>query len=171
MRNKYSKEFEETMRELAPSTDLDRLLWYAYSYFGYEINKGQLRQYLSRRHIRYKDYNRKRARDMGIKLPIGTEYVKDDGMILIKVSKNKWMYKQRYLYEQYHNVKLRNDQYVIFLNQDRTDFSKDNLKAISRHESAIMSNLGLFSTDRQVTETGNTVAKMIVKLKDIEKGE
>ena len=66
-RNKYSKEFEETMKELAQTTTLERLLWYAYSYFGYEINKSQLRQYLSKRKIRYKNYNNNKARPMSKK--------------------------------------------------------------------------------------------------------
>ena len=99
MRNKYSKEFENVMKELASYTELDRLLWYAYSQFGYEINKSQLRQYLSKRKIRYKDYNKNKVRKMGLNKPIGSERVKPDGMIQVKIAKNKWEYKQRLIYE------------------------------------------------------------------------
>ena len=166
MRNKYSKEFEETMIELAPTTTLNRLLWYAYSYFGYEINKNQLRQYLSKRNIHYKDYNKNKVRPMGDKLPIGSERIKSDGMTQIKISKNKWEYKQRYLYKKYHNVELTSDDYIIFLDQDRTNFDINNLKRVSRRESAILSNQKMFSKEPKITETGIQVAKLIIKLKN-----
>jgi len=141
MRNKYSKEFEETMKELAPTTTLSKLLWYAYSQFGYEISKEQLRQYLSKRKIRYKDYDKNRVRKMGKRYPIGSEYIKPDGMTLIKVAPNKWKYKQRLIYEQYHNVKLTSDDYIIFLDQDRNNFNIDNLARVSRRESSIIANM------------------------------
>ena len=153
------------MRELAPSTDLNRLLWYAYSYFGYEINKGQLRQYLSKRKIRYKDYNVSKAHKMGKKIPIGTEYIKPDGMTLIKVSENKWEYKQRYLYKKYHNVELTSDDYIIFLDQDRNNFDINNLKKISRYESSILSNQKIFSKNPKVTQLGIDTARLIIKTK------
>ena len=170
MRNKYSKEFEETMIDLAPTTKLDRLLWYAYSYFGYEINKNQLRQYLHKRGIKYKDYNVSKVRPMGDRLPIGSERIKPDGMTQIKISKNKWEYKQRYIYEQYYNIKLTSDDYIIFLDQDRTNFDINNLMRVTRHESAILSNQKMFSKEPKVTETGIQVAKLIIKLKNM-KGE
>ena len=170
MRNKYSKEFEETMIDLAPTTTLNRLLWYAYSYFGYEISKTQLRQYLYKRGIKYKDYNVNKVRAMGDKLPIGSERVKSDGMTQIKIAKNKWEYKQRYLYEKYHNVKLTSNDYIIFLDQDRTNFNIDNLMRVTRRESSILSNQKLFSHDKKVTETGIEVAKLMIKLKNM-KGE
>ena len=87
-------------------------------------------------------------------------------MTLIKISENKWMYKQRYLYEKYYNVKLTNDDYIIFLDQDRTNFDIKNLKRITRHESAILSNQKLFSNNPKVTETGVQVAKLMIKIKE-----
>ena len=166
MRNKYSKEFEDTMRELAPDTNLDRLLWYAYSQFGYEISKSQLRQYLSKRKIRYKDYNKNKARKMGLNKSIGSERIKDDGMIQVKITKDKWEYKQRLIYKRYHNVKLTSDDYIIFLDQDRTNFSIDNLMKVTRRESSILANQKLFSKKPIVTETGIQAAKLMIKLKD-----
>lgn len=169
MRNKYSKEFEDTMRELAPYTNLDRLLWYAYSQFGYEINKKQLRQFLYKRKIRYKDYNENKARKMGLNKPIGSERIKPDGMIQVKVAKDKWEYKQRLIYEKYYNVKLTSDDYIIFLDQDRTNFSIDNLMKVTRRESSILANQKLFSKNPVVTETGIQVAKLIIEIKNKEK--
>lgn len=171
MRNKYSKEFEEIMIDLAPTTTLDRLLWYAYSQFGYELSKNQLRQYLSKRNIKYKDFNDKKVRSMGKKVPIGTEYIKNDGMTLIKISENKWEYKQRYIYSQYYNIELTKDDYIIFLDQDRTNFDINNLVKISRHESAILSNQKIFSKNSEITKTGIEVAKLMIKLKESKNGK
>lgn len=167
MRNKYSKEFEEEMKELAPTNELTRLWWIARDKYAYFITKSQLRQYLSKRNIIYKDYNKNKVRNMGENVPIGTEYVKDDGMTLIKVSSNKWMYKQRYIYEQYYNVKLTSNDYIIFLDQNRNNFDINNLKRITRRESAVLSNQKLFFNNKELTNAGIDVAKLIIKTKDV----
>ena len=143
MRNKYSIEFEQDMYRLATNNSLDDLLKVAKSKYHYDITKKQLQLYLSKRKIRYKGYDINKVRDMS-KLPIGTEYIKPDGMVLIKISKDKWIYKQRYIYEQYYNVELSSDDYIIFLDQDRTNFDINNLKKVSRRESGIVANQGLF---------------------------
>ena len=166
MRNKYSRHFETQMVELAPTYTLDELLKVATRNYHYKITKNQLRQYLSKRNITYKDYDINKKRDMGSKLPIFSERVKTDGMTQIKISKNKWEYKQRYLYEKYHNVKLKTDEYVIFLDQDKTNFNIDNLKVISRQESALMANQGFFSKNAHVTFVGIMNVKLMNKLKE-----
>lgn len=169
MRNKYSKEYEEKIRKLAPTTTLDNLLSYTHSKFGYKITKKQLTQYLYKRNIIYKDYNNNKKRNMGDRIPIGTERVKPDGMIQVKVATNKWEYKNRLMYEKYHNVKLTSDDYIIFLDQDRTNFDITNLKKITRHESSILANQKIFSSNPKITETGIEVAKLMIKLKIIDK--
>lgn len=163
MRNKYDKKFENKMLKLAKNHSLDDLLTIAQKQ--YNITKDQLRQYLSKRKIRYKDYNSNRAHANN-SLPIGTEYIKDDGMTLIKVSKDKWEYKQRFLYKKYHNCELTSNDYIIFLNQNRQDFSKDNLVKISRIESSILSNQQMFSTNKDLTKLGIATAKLMLKIKE-----
>ena len=166
MRNKYSLEFEKKMQQLAKDKTLNELLEIAQQ--EYDITKKQLRQYLSKRQIRYKDYDETKINKTPIGLDIGTEYVKDDGMTLIKISKGKWQYKQRYIYEQYYNVKLSSDDYIIFLDQNRNNFDINNLKRITRHECSILSNQKMFSHDKEVTETGILVAKLMIKAKNKE---
>lgn len=168
MRNKYSKEFEEEMRKLAPTNELTRLWWVARQKYAYFITKEQLRQYLSKRQIRYKDYNSNKAREMGKDYQIGYEYTKPDGMVLVKVANNRYEYKQRYIYSKYHNVKLTENDYIIFLDQDKTNFNIDNLKRISRYESSILANQKIFSKNPKVTETGIQVAKLMIKTKEKE---
>lgn len=165
MRNKYSKQFEEEMFKLAPLMTLDELLKVAINKYSYNITKKQLTSYLSKRKIKYKNYNSNMVRNMS-KLPIGTEYTKPDGMVLVKISKNKWIYKQRLIYQQYYNTKLTDNDYIIFLDQDRTNFDINNLRKITRRESSIIANQGLFFKKAQLTETGIEVAKLIIKTKD-----
>lgn len=169
MRNKYSKKFEEDMKKLAPTKRLEELLHIAIKKYSYSITKDQLRQYLYKREIRYKDYNKNKVSDMGTKVPIGTEYIKPDGMTLVKVNKNKWKYKQRLIYEQYYNTELSENDYIIFLDQNRNNFDINNLKKITKRESSILANQKIFSTDPLVTETGIQVAKLIINIK--QKGE
>lgn len=168
IRNKYSKEFEEEMRRLAPTTKFNELLNLSKNIYGYSVSKEQLKQYLYKRQIIYKDYNKNMVRDMGNKIPIGTEYTKNDGMILVKVAPNKWQYKQRLIYEQYYNVELSDNDYIIFLDHNRNNFDISNLKKITRRESSILSNQKMFSTNSKITETGIQVAKLIIKTKETE---
>lgn len=166
MRNKYSKIFEQEMEKVAPLKTLEELLEIAHTKYNYSITEHQLRLYLSKRQIRYKNYKASNVRKMGKNIPIGTEYIKPDGMTLIKVSENKWKYKQRYIYEQYYNIELQSDDYIIFLNQDRSDFRIENLKKIKRNESAIVSNQKMFSKIPQITELGIETAKLMIKIKE-----
>ena len=99
MRNKYSVKFEKEMYKKAPSKTIDKLLDIAVNKYNYQITKEMLREYLSKRQIRYKGYNPNKSRVMSEKISIGTERIKSDGMVLIKVAPNKWKYKQRYIYE------------------------------------------------------------------------
>lgn len=165
MRNKYSEQFEQEMRRLAPSKTIQQLLKVANNKYCYPITKKNLLQYLSKRQIRYKDYNSNKAQLMGSKISIGTEYIKPDGMTLVKVAPNKWKYKQRLIYENYHNVQLTSNDYIIFLDQNRNNFNIDNLKCVTRQESSILSNQKLFSKNPIATETGIQVAKLMSKIK------
>ena len=171
MRNKYSQEFENEMRKLAPKKTLGELLEIAQNKYNYPIDKKKLLLYLSKRQIRYKNFNPNLIRRMGKNIPIGTEYVKDDGMTLIKVSESKWKYKQRYIYEQYYGVELQSDDYIIFLNQDRTDFRIENLKRIKRNESAVISNQKMFSSNPELTTLGIATAKLMIKCKELKQKE
>lgn len=55
-----------------------------------------------------------------------------DGIVEIKVERNKWISKHRFVWEQYHNRKVPKGKVVIFLDGNKTNFKIDNLKLISR---------------------------------------
>jgi len=169
MRNKYSKEFEKEMYKKGSSNTIDKLLDIAKNKYNYQITKEMLREYLQKRQIRYKDYNPNKAKAMGNRIPIGTEYVKPDNMVLVKVTPNKWEYKQRHIYEQYHNVKLPKGTMVIFLDGDRTNFDIDNLMAVSTPEYNCIKNKSLLSNDGMITKTAILSARLYYKVKEKEK--
>lgn len=166
MRNKYSKEFESEMIKKAPNKTLEELLKIAKKKYNYQISKTALRKYLSKRKIRYKGYNANRICINGA-LPIGSEYTKPDGMTLVKVRSDKWEYKQRYLYEKYHNVELPTSTMVVFLDEDRTNFNIDNLMAVSTPEYLCIRNKKLLSNNAKLNETAFLSARVIYKTKEV----
>lgn len=125
----------------------------------------ETQRYFARHDISFKYENVKKSNYWNA-LPIGSERVKDDGMVQVKIAPRKWEYKQRLIYEQYYDVKLTSDDYIIFLDQDRTNFDISNLKKVTRRESAILSNQKLFSKNPILTDTGIYIAKTIIKAKD-----
>lgn len=46
--------------------------------------------------------------------------------------KNNYMKKTRYMYQKYYNVILKEDEYIVHLNGDNDDFSKENLYKIQK---------------------------------------
>lgn len=68
-----------------------------------------------------------------------------------KLNKEKYVLKQRYLYEKYHNIKLSKNECVIFLNGNNKDFSKENLYKITRGINCEMSMNKLYTKDNYKT--------------------
>lgn len=69
---------------------------------------------------------------------IGEEVEMGEDVPYIKLGQNNYVAKHRYLYEKYHNIKLDFDDLIIFLDNNKNNFSKDNLYKISRHVAGIM---------------------------------
>lgn len=156
------------MYKKAPNKTIEKLLDIAINKYGYNITRWQLMNYLSKRQIRYKDYDSNKARKMGNIIPIGTEYTKPDGMVLIKVKPNKWEYKQRYIYEQHYKVELPKNTMVVFLDGDRTNFDISNLMAVSTPEYNCAKNKGLLSNNGMVNKTAILGARLYYKVKEKE---
>ena len=133
--------------------------------FDENFNLTDTQRYFTRHDISFRYENAKKSNNWNA-LPIGSERIKPDGMVQVKIAPRKWEYKQRLIYEQYYGVKLTSDDYIIFLDQDRTNFDISNLKRVTRRESAILSNQKLFYKSPVLTETGIYIAKTIIKAKD-----
>jgi len=95
--------------------------------------------------------------------PVGSERISKDGYIEIKIAEpNIWMLKHRYIYETTHGS-IPDGYVVIFLDGNRTNLNINNLKLISRSEDLIMNQKRLFSKDKDITNTGAIIAKIIDK--------
>lgn len=97
---------------------------------------------------------------------IGEERTTVDGYIEIKIKdgclNDNWILKHRYIYEQ-HYGKIPEGYNVIFLDGNRKNINISNLKLVSKYEDLIMNNNKLFSTDKNITETGTIIANVISK--------
>ena len=168
MRNKYSKQFEDFIRENVSKYTKEDLRLLLQDKFNMQISIEALRRYLNKHHIKgkYIDYKECNVRNRN-KLPIGTEQITKDGVFIKVAQPDKWRRKSRVMYEKYHNCKLKDDEYIVFLNQDRNDFSKQNLMKSNKKEMAYLHNYKTYSKNPKLTELGILSAKLMIKAKEI----
>lgn len=102
---------------------------------------------------------------------IGSERITQDGYIMIKVrdgclNKN-WELKHRWLYEKEFG-KIPEGYNLIFLDGNKQNVVLSNLKLVSKSEDLIMNRNKLFSTDKDITNTGSLIAKVIDKTNKVQ---
>lgn len=163
VRRKFDKKMYDWLNEYAKDYTSKELTEIINDKFNETFNNQETRRYLARHNIKYKA-NKNKQRNMGERIPVGTEYIKPDGMTLIKVKKDKWEYKQRKIYQEYYNVKLPKDVYVIFLDGDKTNFDIKNLKAVNRKYCSGLANYRMPRT-KEITETILAISKLNQKIK------
>ena len=97
------------------------------------------------------------------KRPIGSERVNVDGYIEVKVGDpNTWDSKHRVVYRE-HYGEIPEGYNVIFLDGNRQNVDINNLGLVSKAENLIMNRNKLYSTDKEITNTGTIIAKLIDK--------
>lgn len=164
-RNRYTKEFEEFVKENASKYNREDLRQLVQKKYNVVISKDSFRRYLNRHKI-ISLYNIANNIRKVYKLPIGTERVTSEGTFVKIAQPDIWRRKTRVMYEKYHNCKLEADDYIVFLNQDRSDFSKDNLIKSSRSEIAYLHNCNTFSNNPELTKLGILSARLMIKVKE-----
>lgn len=102
------------------------------------------------------------------------ERITKDGYIEIKIQDGKlnknWQLKHRYIYEKEYG-KIPDGYNVIFLDSNKQNLDLSNLKLVSKAEDLIMNNNKLFTDNKDLTETGTLIAKVINKSSKLRKGE
>lgn len=83
----------------------------------------------------------------------------------IKIGKNKWIDKQRYIYEQYYG-KIPKDCVIIFLDGNRDNFDINNLKCITKEQHRIIAGNCLYFNNKYLNEISIDNAELIIKTKD-----
>jgi len=95
--------------------------------------------------------------------PIGTEQLKSDGYIWVKVAEpNIWKQKHRIMWEK-ANGKLEAGSRLIFADGDHSNTNLDNLILLTQAELLTANRQGLLYKDPDLTRTGTIVAKVITK--------
>lgn len=143
-----------------------------------ELSDGLYR--ISGRRSHYISIGRYLTQTLGIKhgqlnkLAIGDETVNNfDGYVRVKISDDpngggkNFVTKQRVLYEQMHGVQLPDDYVVVFLNNDKRDFSKENLYAIPRRFLPFMTKNKWWSDDPTLTLTAIKWCEHYYTAKDV----
>lgn len=167
MRNRYSKDFEDFVRNNISKYNREEFRLLLQDKYNITLSTDALRRYLTEHHIeaRYKDYNKSQVR-YSRRYEIGSEKVYDGGTYVKVAQPNVWRRKSRVMYEKYHNCKLKDDEYIIFLNQDRNDFSKENLYKTTNREQRYLYNWKTYSTNPKLTEIGILSARLAIKNKE-----
>ena len=94
---------------------------------------------------------------------IGSERINIYGYTEIKVGEpNKWDLKHRVIYEKEYG-KVPKGCCLIFLDGNKQHIELSNLKLVSRHEELIMNENNLFCEDKEITNTGHLIAKVMAK--------
>lgn len=118
---------------------------------------------------------RRRSHGGGRKLlPVGTERVSKDGYVVIKVrmhakvpmSKDNWMLKHVWVYEQTHG-KVPEGHVVYFADGDRTNYDPDNLVAVPRKLVGVMNSLGIHWHDADSLKSVIALAEIRCARNDI----
>lgn len=92
----------------------------------------------------------------------------DTGYYYIKTKKG---FKRlgRIMWQKYHHKKIPKGYSVIYLNQNTSDFSKDNLIIVKNEDLLVAKNMGVLTCDKDTTKLGLTIAKIINKTSKIRK--
>lgn len=133
--------------------------------FKKNITTKALRKYYYRHNLDFKKiydkkYNCVFSKEIGFESPPDK-----NGLIRIKINNKQWQYKQRYLYEKYNNVKLSDDEFVIFADGDKTNFNKDNLIVVKKETARTFYCLTKGEIkNKELTKIGLNVAEIKNKL-------
>lgn len=189
MSRRYPEGFEEFIRKVSWGKYLPELHKIVTAKFGDILTQEQLKSFLSRRHIiRFENHGRFEKghipANKGKKMPaavyekskhtmfkkghtpsnhreVGSERLNVDGYIEIKVAEpRRWQLKHRVIYENYHNVKLKSTDVVIFLDGNKQNFDIENLALIDCGINAIMNRGHMRFADAEITRTEVNIAKL-----------
>lgn len=98
--------------------------------------------------------------------PLGSEKIKN-GYIFVKTGQpQQWVEKQRYIYELAYG-KIPKDCKIMFLDDDITNFSLDNLVLVKNSEALFVNKNQYSNHGREIKETAINIAKLNTKIKEV----
>lgn len=100
--------------------------------------------------------------------PLGSERIDQDGFIEIKIEEpNKWMLKQRYIWEQTTGEKIPKGGIITFLDGDRRNFDISNLARITQNENCCLNKNKMRSKSAQITKTNINIVRLDSKIREL----
>lgn len=149
--------------------------------FNVSFTETQIYDKLANMKLSYRKANNLTFGETHGKLKVGDLiFNKQRNACFIKIHTNKgvnnYVNASRYFYEKLNDVKLSEDDVVFHLDGDKKNFSKENLKLISRKEQGNIMMFGIQNDIKcfgqgKLTEAIISVVKLETLVKEIEKGE
>lgn len=100
--------------------------------------------------------------------PIGSERVNAEGYIEVKISQRKWEKKHRVIYEEAYG-KLQKGEVLLFLDGNRNNVELSNLKKVSVQEVLMCNRHNLLFENKELTEVGVNIAKLMLVSREAKK--
>lgn len=97
------------------------------------------------------------------KVPVGTEVLRDDGYLKVKIAEpNVWKQKHRLVWEENYG-KVPKGMKVMFLDGDKTNCEISNLKLISKQASLIMNRNDMNYDNALLNDVASNTAELMAK--------
>lgn len=93
--------------------------------------------------------------------------LRSDGYIWVRIDKAKWELLHRVIYARHHEVTLKTEDNIIFLDGNRTNFDISNLKLVSNEELMSMNTIHNYPED--LVSAIKALSKLKRKIKQYEK--
>ena len=172
IRHTWTNEQIEYLKKIAEGTPRKEIVKKLNDKFDLNLTILQVRDCMNGRGIRNNIDKRFSAESGGNRCqqekPIGTISKWECGYTRIKTGDNEWEFIQRYVWRK-HYGEIPKGYSVIFLDGNLDNFDIDNLALVSRHELMKYNSMRLKSNDIELNKTAVNLAKLIVKVKEIEK--
>lgn len=166
-RHSWSAEEVEYLRTIAGGSSYKEIIRLISEKFGHSLTAQQVKSALRRYGIQIRQSNG------GVRVfdPDSQENNCERfrrGFWYIKVAKDKWKPKHRYIYEK-HFGEIKDGNRIIFLDGDVNNFNIDNLIEITRGQQVVMNIYKLHYDNAELTRMGIQLANLVMKSKEAER--
>ena len=164
----YSEELVQFIEENRMKYYVNEMSELIFEKFNKKITHKALAKYYYRHNLDFKKKNT--SYKCLLTKPAGTESNPDkNGLVRVKINEKQWVYKQRLIYENYYNIKLPKDYIVVFLDNDKTNYSIDNLMAVPIKVALRTAGQNMFYNDKELTKTSLLISEARLKTMEAEK--
>lgn len=164
----YSDELVQFIEENRMKYYVNEMTVLIYEKFNKKITNKALAKYYYRHNLDFKKKNT--SYKCLLTKPVGAESNPDkNGLVRVKINEKQWKYKQRLIYEEYHNIKLPEDYIVVFLDNDKTNYDIDNLMAVPIKVALRTAGQNMFYNDKELTKTSLLISEVRLKVMEAEK--